>query len=58
MQQLWHYRPQTCSGDKKQFLSQIIRKYHIYPLTTGQWPVWSTTVTSISHKKWGRPTSE
>jgi len=35
MQQLWHYRPQTCSRDKKQFLStQIIRKYHSYPLTS------------------------
>jgi len=29
MQQLWHYRPQTCSGDKKQW-----RKYHSYPLTS------------------------
>ena len=30
MQQLWHYRPQTCSGDKTQFLStQIIRKYQL-----------------------------
>jgi len=34
MQQLWHYRPQTCSGDKKQFLSTQIRKYHSYPLTS------------------------
>jgi len=30
MQQLWYYRPQTCSGDKKKFLStQIIRKYQL-----------------------------
>ena len=51
MQQLWHYRPQTCSGDKKQFYQH--RSWE--SITVTHWPVRITTVTSMSHKKWNRP---
>jgi len=46
-------RPQTCNGDIKQFLST-----QIISTTVTHWPVWSTTVTSMSHNKWSRPISE